>query len=280
MRSHGEIRDALYGFVMNELEPSEAEAVSLHLVSCADCRAAMEEIRELVAALPRPPERPSDAVDEQHWVELAQRIENALPATPVGAPLGSMRPRALSLSARIRAMIPTPYPGRALALAMLLAAILGALVLRPWEPGAPVTESKPLPEITGKDEDTLGSDVSSESAAEVAAHFRRSKSLLVGLTNRPVGAGAPADLTVEREASRRLLAENRRFRTEVIDPQSSEVLADLERIMIEVANARDQSPASDLDLIRQGIRQQNLLFKVRMAEQLSARGLVVRASGR
>ncbi|MBP1678980.1 MAG: hypothetical protein H6Q29_891, partial [Bacteroidetes bacterium] len=53
----------------------------------------------------------------------------------------------------------------------------------------------------------------------------------------------------------------------------------LEKIMIEVANSREQTPAADLDLIRQGIRQQNLLFKVRMAEQLSSRGMIVRASG-
>jgi hypothetical protein len=304
MKSHGEIQEALYDFVMNDLGPEDVEAVGLHLRACAECASAVEEMRQLVAAAPRPQQRPSDLVDEAHWAQLAARIERNLPpadpaareqtapgqvAREQGAPGQPAREPAfagrhatrdihagragrarrtvqpLTPGDWIRAFFSSPRPAAALALAAVAVAVTALVAIRPWEPEEHVAQ-------------TVESAPSTQS--DIAAHLRRSKNLLVGLANKQAEPDAATDLSVEREASKQLLAENRRYRSEVLDPQSSEVLADLEKIMIEVANSRDHAPAADLDLIRQGIRQQNLLFKVRMAEQLSSRGLIVRASGR
>lgn len=267
MKSHGEIRDTLYDFVMNELDAETSEDVRLHLRSCGECRTSVDELERLIAVLPKEHNRPSDRVDEAHWMELAARIERNLPA---GTPARRALP--VTLSERLRLFLPSPRPAIAFALAALLVAVTAAILVRPWDP------REPLPETVEAAAESL--EQTQPSAPDIATHLRRSRNLLVGLSNRPMGSDAATDLSVEREASRRLLADNRRYRSEVLDPQASEVLADLERIMIEVANSRDQAPASDLDLIRRGIRQQNLLFKVRMAEQLSSRGMIVRASGR
>ena len=267
MKSHGAIQDTLYDFVTSDLSAEEMEAVRLHLHTCGECRAAVDELEQLVVAVPRPRQRPSDRVDDAHWAELAARIEHNL---PISRP--ARRARALKLRERFRMFLPSPRPAIAFALAALALAVTTTLVLRPWERQEPVAEAA----LTQAEPVEQGRPFE----ADITAHLRRSKNLLVGLTNERVESGAMTDLSIEREASRRLLADNRRFRSQVLDPQSSAVLADLEKIMIEVANSREQAPASDLDLIRQGIRQQNLLFKVRMAEQLSSRGMIVRASGR
>ena len=267
MRSHGEMQDALYDFVMNDLSTEEMEAVRVHLRTCVECSAAVDELKQVVAAVPRPQERPSARVDEAHWAELVARIERSLPSARPPA-----RAHALKLRERLLGLLPSPRPAVALALATLVLAVTATLVFRPWERQTPVEDTSVTRVEPVERDATAGADIS--------AHLRRSKNLLVGLTNKPVDSDAPTDLSVEREASRRLLTDNRRYRSEVLDPQASEVLADLEKIMIEVANSREQAPASDLYLIRQGIRQQNLLFKVRMAEQLSSRGMIVRASGR
>ncbi len=267
MKSHGGIQDTLYDFVMNDLSAEEMEAVRVHLRTCADCRAAVDELEQVVGAVPRPQERPSDRVDEAHWAELAARIERNLPSTRPAT-----RTHALTLLERLLVLLPSPRPAVAFTLATLVLAVTAALVIRPWE------RQKPVEDTSVTQAEPIEQDSAAE--ADISVHFRRSKNLLVGLTNKPVESEAMTDLSVEREASRRLLADNRRYRSEVLDPQSSEVLADLEKIMIEVANSREHAPASELYLIRQGIRQQNLLFKVRMAEQLSSRGMIVRASGR
>ena len=266
MRSHGDIRDSLYDFVMNDLDAQEAETLRAHLLTCEDCRAKVEELKQLTAVVPRPQERPSDHRDEAYWTGLAARIERGLPP---GRPAG--RGHALTLRGQFRLLMLPPRPGIAFALVALALAVTATPTLRPWEreePVAETAENAAVPLVQEQSPD-----------ADIAAHLRRSRNLLVGLANDPDDPGAMTDLSIEREASRRLLEDNRRYRSEVLDPQSSEVLADLEKIMIEVANSREQTPAADLDLIRQGIRQQNLLFKVRMAEQLSSRGMIVRASG-
>lgn len=290
MKSHGEIQDTLYDFVMNDLGAEEMEAVSLHLRTCGECRTAVEEIEQLVAAVPRPHGRPSDRVDEPHWAELAARVERSLPPARSVAGRHAMdaphapRPRypkhALSSGERLRMFLPWPRPAFALSLAALAVALTAVLALWPREHEEPVAHTAEAGvDEAGQDFRTGSLSQLQGSGADIAAHLRRSKNLLVGLANKPIEPEATADLSVEREASLRLLADNRRYRSEVLDQQSSEVLADLEKIMLEVANSRDQAAAADLDLIRQGIRQQNLLFKVRMAERLSSRGLIVRASG-
>jgi hypothetical protein len=273
MKSHGEIQDTLYDFVMNDLNQEEMDAVRLHLRTCTECRAAVGELEQLAAAFPRPLRRPSDLVDEAHWAELAARIERNLPS-----PLPARHAHALTLRERLRMLLPAPRPAIALALAALVIAVTATLVLRPWERGE--QKAEPIAETAAvRGEAATPAMLESPPGADIAAHLRRSKNLLVELTNKQVEPEATADLSVERDASKRLLLDNRRYRSEVLDPQSADVLADLEKIMIEVANSRERAPASDLDLIRQGIRQQNLLFKVRMAEQLSSRGMIVRVSG-
>jgi len=266
MKPHAEIQDTLYDFVMNDLGAEETEAVRRHLLACRECQETVKELAHLVAAVPRPHERPSDRLDETHWSELAARIERKLPPGET-----ARRAHALTLRERFRMLVFSPRPAIGFAMAALTLAITATLVLRPWERQEPVGE--PVSMQAGP------VDVRDPFEADIAIHLRRSKNLLVGLANTSAQPDAMADLSVEREASRQLLIDNRRYRSEVLDPQSSEVLADLERIMIEVANSREHAPAGDLELIRQGIRQQNLLFKVRMAERLSSRGMIVRASG-
>ena len=47
-----EVRDLLYLYSCGELSPEEHEAVSLHLLTCAGCRVALEEHGVLKRALP------------------------------------------------------------------------------------------------------------------------------------------------------------------------------------------------------------------------------------
>ncbi len=97
-------------------------------------------------------------------------------------------------------------------------------------------------------------------------YLRRSKVLLVGLSNLKTADGSPVDLSVERTVSRELIREARNLGEEHLDPRSVLLLRDLQKILIELANMEQQSDLPNVEIIRSGIEQENLLFKIRMAE--------------
>jgi hypothetical protein len=92
--------------------------------------------------------------------------------------------------------------------------------------------------------------------------FQRSRLLLTGIANAP----AHDDLTIEKHASRELLAEMRVLRELSNDPEADRLLTAIEPIMLKLANATEASGARDVDIVRAGIREQNLLFRLRIAE--------------
>jgi len=90
--------------------------------------------------------------------------------------------------------------------------------------------------------------------------------LLVGIENMKTGEGGAVDLSAERRASRDLVQEARYFRQLRLDPRSERLMGDLEKIFIELSNSHDSRSRPDVELLRSGIQQENLLFKIRMAE--------------
>ena len=76
------------------------------------------------------------------------------------------------------------------------------------------------------------------------------------------------DLSAERKYSRALLQEARYLKNQPMDNRSAKLIGDLEKILIQLANAKDQGDAPDVEIIRGGIHQENLLFKIRVAESV------------
>jgi hypothetical protein len=106
--------------------------------------------------------------------------------------------------------------------------------------------------------------VASKTAVE--DYFTSSRMLLIGIANMSPEQGKPIDLSVERSAARSLVRQARLLSTEPVDERSQELIRDLERILIELANLEETADVPGIELIRTGVREQNLLFKIRMAE--------------
>jgi len=106
--------------------------------------------------------------------------------------------------------------------------------------------------------------VSSRQAVE--EYFTASRMLLIGIANMSPEEGKPIDLSLERTTARSLVRQARLLADEPIDERSQELLGELERILIELANLEESADVPGIELIRTGVRQQNLLFKIRMAE--------------
>jgi hypothetical protein len=114
-------------------------------------------------------------------------------------------------------------------------------------------------------------------------HLERSQRLFTELSNAP--PAAPADvaeaagedpLASERRAAGELLADNRLYRTAAEQGGRlgiAALLARMEPVLLDLANLPADPDPADVDLLRQRIEDQGLLFKTRVASELLDRTL-------
>jgi hypothetical protein len=100
---------------------------------------------------------------------------------------------------------------------------------------------------------------------QVHQYLRRSRALLVGLENMEVPARKSVDLRTERKLSRELLQQAKDLQERPMDIHTARLVGDVERVLLEIANTNENA-MQHVEVIRGGIRQENLLFKLRMAE--------------
>jgi hypothetical protein len=253
MSIHTTIQLQLYDYLQGVLPESEREAVGSHLRSCQACTQELDAIRALTdlqrdatydAAATRPPE---------FWEELLDEVDRrTTPQQP-----------SLAWSRRFSAwFIPDPLPRQRLALGFAALLIVATSALVTWtflrqSPHAPVVAETVAVSPTVPVERT-----------RLEKYLRKSRTLFVGVANMKVPDDQPADLNAEQQTSRELVSEARALRQEPLDLHSAQLINDLEKIQIELANMGPEASSPGVALIRQGIESNNLLFKIRMAESV------------
>jgi len=101
--------------------------------------------------------------------------------------------------------------------------------------------------------------------AAVGNHLEKSHRLLIELAN--AGENGEVDVTDHRKKARSLVNVNRVYRRSVRndgDPAVAELLGDLERILLDVANGPDSLEPADLLDLQERIGRRGLLLKVRV----------------
>ena len=99
----------------------------------------------------------------------------------------------------------------------------------------------------------------------VVDHLDRSQMVLMEVMNADVESAV--DLAGEQTLARELIAANRLYRqtaTQTGDDGTSDVLDELERVLLEIANTPEDATRDDLDALRARISSRGLLFKVRV----------------
>lgn len=257
MKGSRHIRLLLYDFAAGALPPDQLEMVRDHLAKCAECRKAHDELRAVVRNMP-PDSDPASALPPAFWKELLNDVGAQLPA----------RRKLRILPAWLRdwwEFISVPrhqWIVGVTATAMLVALLAGSwFILRPdHAPEQVVAASPSTHEATPPVVNT-----------RLRQYLRKSKALLVGVNNMPLREGVPVDLSVEREISRDLLHEARYLKDLALDGRSAALISDLEKIQITLANSREREEIHGIQLIRGGIQEENLLFKIRIAETVFER---------
>ena len=219
---------------------SANRAVEEHLASCAACRAEFDRLRQVLSLVDSHPvpELPPD-FERQVWARLAPALESrppswwsrVFPAGPRWALAGGVA-------------------------ALLLAAFVAGRFTGGEAPSAPPTP------VTAAANDVAERVL----VVAVVDHLDRSQMMLVELLNADPGATA-LDRTAEQSRARELVAENRLYRVsaeQAGDASVIDMLDDLERVLLEIANTPQNATPDELEALRQRIDARGLLFRVRV----------------
>lgn len=231
--------DDLIALALGEAEPGSAGVTSAHVESCAECRAALAEVRAtLEAAESMPVPERGDDYGRKVWASIEPALGTRHPAPGTS-----------------RAWL-------AVAAALLLAA--GAYWLgRQSVSPAPQQAHVPAPTPDGPAASTIRERVM---LAALGEHLDRTERTLVELVNS--APGGRVDISAEQQWARDLLEANRLYRRAAgisTTPALSQVLDDLEPVLLEIANSPSRITSEEFEALRDRIESRSLLFKVRVS---------------
>ncbi|MBI3766598.1 MAG: zf-HC2 domain-containing protein [Ignavibacteriales bacterium] len=255
MIRHRRIKLLLYDYLMGELSQDGRHTVEDHLATCLKCANELTELQSALEVTSLVIHQPSEERPVEFWQNFTREVENKIQAA---AAVQHGKPAFVSVehmnAFKIAKFRPAVVLGVAIAM-LVVALIVGrSLRTRTEENRAQGLPERAVPLISAND--------------RMGQYFRKSKTLLVGIENMKVDERQPVDLKAERRVSRQLIHEARYLKSQPIDVRSAKLIGDLEKILIELANMKEENNLPNVEIIRGGIHQENLLFKIRMAESL------------
>jgi hypothetical protein len=247
-----------------EALPEQRAAMRAHLESCAECRALDRELRGVLAlVITEPlPEAPPGFEGEM-WARLEPHIASS--PTAFARALRRLRRISPKLQRRRqprggegvgRTWWSFELPRWALAAAAVVLAAGSFALGRVWDP-------PPAPSVAAVDDTPTMSERMLRS--EVEEHLERSQRVLVELVN--ADDSAPVMLASDRERAADLVAAGRLYRRpveEIGDAETRDLLEDVERVLVELANGPEVETSNDLSEVRARISNQDLIFRLRV----------------
>jgi hypothetical protein len=220
-----------------ELDTADASQAGTHLSGCEECQRAYTRLQRVLAAVDTVPAPPlGEGFERTVWA----RLEPALPATRGWWSWLMFSPANLAWVSAVLVLIAGAfYAGRA---------------TRPASSPSPT-------EVASSDQIREGVLL-----VDLGEHLDRSQTMLVELVSAQP-EDPTIDVATERQRAEELVAANRLYRqaaTQTGDVAVSELLDELERLLVEVSASPDQLPTADLERVQQRISAKDLLFKVRV----------------
>jgi hypothetical protein len=231
-----------------EGEASQRETTAKHLADCSECRAELERIEAVLAALDTMPvPDPGEDYGRRVWQQIAPRLpEKRARWWDFGVSRQSggrwFEPRRWAAAGAIAALV-------------IAAFLTGRLTTKRVGPEASVADASQVRERV--------------LIMAVGEHLGRSEMVLVELANaEPANAKQKqVNISGEQRRAEDLLEENRLYRQTALeqgDTSLANVLDELERVLLDVAHSPDKVTPVQLEAIRQRIEARGILFKVRV----------------
>jgi hypothetical protein len=275
--------EQLNDYLERELSPADHVEVSRHVETCPDCALVIAELQQILrdaASLApiTPPVRVWTEIESQLRASQDAVVEAQRGAEAQGAKAAGDRRSLTARWGRWRLAHwgqwrPTQWgrwqptrwgPAWALATAALVivAFLTGRIVEHRARPSAAVTSGAAQAVV----DPTAAANVRERVLlVAVGDHLERSQMVLVELANAHTRDAL--DISAERQSADELLASNRLYRqtaAQIGQTGVADLLDDLERVLVEVANGPSQVSMQQLAAIQQRIEAQGILFKVKI----------------
>jgi len=217
-------------------DANNSQAIERHLKICAECRGEFEQVRGLLQEIPATPApEPPAYLEQKVWLNLRDRLP------------------------RHRASVWRELFANS---KWVITSVMAILVIAAFLAGRYWPRSH---DETPKAAQLAQVNPQRVVLVAVGDHLERSQMLLIEIMN--ADASDRAGLPGQQKLARNLLDDNRLYRQSaqrVGDPEVARVLDELERVLVEIANAPSDSSQTDLREIRNRIQSQDLLFKVQV----------------
>jgi len=248
---HKEIQTSLYEYARGELDAGRAKQIQDHIAGCDRCFGELQILQETMQLLPSRAQSPSSERTEAFWARFPAQVEGR----------AHTEEKQVVVTNPVWEVILSAFTYRRSYVLSALGTVAVAVVsLLLWP-------SNPSSQQSDRDYTKIMGGVSSDPAQiALADYFRKSKILLVGISNISANKGERIDLSTERQAARELIQQARYLDNRVLDDRSQQLIKALERILLELANMEQHANLPDVEIVRSGIHDENMLFKIRMAE--------------
>jgi anti-sigma factor RsiW len=215
--------------------------ISQHLAACEECRAELERIEAVLAALDSlPVPAPGADYGRQVWKEIAPRLAEK----PARWWQVWLEPRRLAAASGVMALI--------------IAAFVAGRISKKHDLGDNVATKEQVRERI--------------LVVAVGEHLGHSERMLVELSNAAPNGPKQREVNISAEQRRAedLLQENRLYRQTALqegDAGLASVLDELERVLLDVAHSPDEVTPAQLEAIQKKIEARGILFKVRVVNK-------------
>jgi len=222
---------------------SGREKLSAHLESCAECRAALEKIEAVFAAMDAMPvPDPGENYGQRVWASISPR----LPEKHASWWESFFAPR------------------RLVAIGAFAMIVLAAFLAGRYWPSKPVKPDANKIDTAAVRERIL--------VVAVGDHLSKSEMFLVELSNaEPNSAqGKLVNISAQQHRAEDLLEENRLYRQTALkegDQVMASTLDELERVLLDVANSPEQVTPARFESMQKRLEARGILFKVRVIQQ-------------
>jgi hypothetical protein len=216
-----------------EMDAAAEGRVATHLAECGECRGSYTRLQRVLAAVESAPVvEPADGFERTVWARLEPNLH---------------RPRRwgwLNLA-------PGHFAWVAAVLVLVAASFFAGRLVQRTPSNAPTVAADDVRERI--------------LLADIGEHLNRSQNVLVELAS--ADGGEAIDLSSERARAEQLVAANRLYRQTAAqsgDAAITELLDEIERVLVDVAAGPARVPASELTDVQRRIDARDLLFKIRV----------------
>ena len=248
------IPEAIYG----ELDAETQVRMERHFAACPDCAALHEGMARAVRKMDA---RPAPDRPPQFWERYWDRLESRM-AREAAADEASPRRR-----------FPRPvwaYGAAGAVLFIVIGIFIGRTLFRPpAELPALVRATSSMGAPGGRLSPAAG-PVAPPLALRASRYLKRSRVLLLAVVNSGPGNEDPfrLGLPLQKRTSEELLRETVVLKAGLrsSDRRLERLISDLELILLQIANLSTDSDASDIEIIKAGVENRDIFFKIDLSE--------------